>query len=327
MLDWLLLLTGFALLAGGAEALVRGASRLAASLGVRPLIIGLTVVGFGTSTPEMVVSALASASGEPAIALGNVVGSNIANSGLILAIAALILPMRCDMQLLRRDAPIMIAVTMLALALSWTGRIARLEGLLMLAGLAAFVWLTLRWARSEPPRIEAEFAAFEHDRGWLPEDTAANRRRLRRERLTHCVWIALGIALLVGGGHLLVESATALARRFGLSDAVIAATLVAVGTSLPELATSVVAALRREADISVGNIIGSNIFNLLGVLGLAAVIRPVPVPAAVRDFDLLWMAAFAAATALILRTGHRVTRLEGAALLAAYALFVFLLLR
>jgi cation:H+ antiporter len=327
MLDWLLLFTGLALLAGGAEALVRGSSRLAASLGVRPLIIGLTVVGFGTSTPELVVSALASASGEPAIALGNVVGSNIANSGLILAIAALILPMRCDMQLLRRDAPLMILVTMLALALSWTGRIARLEGLLMLAGLAAFVWLTLRWARAEPPRIEAEFAAFEQDRGWLPEDTAANRRRLRRERLIHAAWIALGIALLVGGGHVLVESATALARRFGISDAVIAATLVAVGTSLPELATSVVAALRREADISVGNIIGSNIFNLLGVLGLSALIRPVPVPAAVRDFDLLWMAAFAAATALILRTGRRITRLEGAALLAAYAAFIYLLLR
>jgi len=327
MLDGLLLFTGLVLLAGGAEALVRGASRLAASLGVTPLVIGLTVVGFGTSMPELVVSALASLNGEPAIALGNVVGSNIANSGLILAIAALILPMRCDMQLLRRDAPIMVAVTIATLGLSWSGRIARLDGLLMLAALAAFVWLTLRWARLEPAKIAAEFAAFERDRGWLPEDTVANRRRLRRERLLHGAWIALGVALLVGGGHLLVESATALARRFGISDAVIAATLVAVGTSLPELATSVVAALRREADISVGNIIGSNIFNLLGVLGLAAVIRPVPVPAAVRDFDLLWMAAFAAATALILRTGHKITRREGAALLTAYAAFVFLLLR
>ena len=327
MLDWLLLLTGLALLAGGAEALVRGASRLAASVGVSPLVIGLTVVGFGTSMPEVVVSALASFNGEPAIALGNVVGSNIANPGLILAVAALILPMRCDMQLLRRDAPIMILVTMLVLALSWTGRIARLDGLLTLAGLGAFVWLTLRWARLEPPRIAAEFAAFEHDRGWLPEDNEANRGRLQRRRILHCLWIALGIGLLVGGGHLLVESATALARRFGISDAVIGATLVAVGTSLPELATSVVAALRREADISVGNIIGSNIFNLLGVLGLAAAIRPIPVPAVVRDFDLLWMAAFAAATALVLRTGHKVTRLEGAALLAAYAVFVILLLR
>lgn len=327
MLDWLLLLAGLALLAGGAEALVRGASRLASSLGVSPLVIGLTVVGCGTSMPEVVVSAIASFNGEPAIALGNVVGSNIANSGLILAIAALILPMRCDMQLLRRDAPIMILVTMLVLALSWTGRIARLEGLLMLAGLAAFLWLTLRWARLEPPRIAAEFAAFEHDRGWLPEDTEASRSRLQRQRILHCLWIALGIALLVGGGHLLVESATALARRFGISDAVIGATLVAVGTSLPELATSVVAALRREADISVGNIIGSNIFNLLGVLGLAAAIGPIPVPAVVRDFDLLWMAAFAAATALVLRTGHKITRLEGAALLAAYVAFVFLLLK
>lgn len=336
MLEWLLLLAGLVLLAGGAEALVRGASRLAASLGVRPLVIGLTVVGFGTSMPEVVVSALASANGEPAIALGNVLGSNIANSGLILAIAALITPMRCDMQLLRRDAPIMIGVTILALALSWTGVITRLEGLLMLAGLAGFVWLSLRWARAEPPAIEAEFASFEQDRGWLvqsepmareglPSDPAG-RRRLQRQRLMHCVWIALGIALLVAGGHLLVESATELARRFGISEAVIAATLVAVGTSLPELATSVVAALRREADISVGNIIGSNIFNLLGVLGLAAAIAPVPVPAAVRDVDFLWMAAFAAATALVLRTGHRISRLEGGLLLAGYGLFVWLLL-
>ncbi len=326
MLDWLLLLGGFALLAGGAEALVRGASRLAASLGVRPLVIGLTVVGFGTSMPEVVVSALASADGEPGLALGNVLGSNIANSGLILAVAALIAPLRCDLSLLRREAPIMILATMLALLLSWTGAVTRLAGLLLLAGLVTFVWLSLRWARAEPARVEAEFAAFEQDRGWLPTGPEG-RRQLCRQRLWHGMWIALGIALLVVGARLLVESGTGLARRFGVPEVVIGATLIAIGTSLPELATSVVAALRREADIAVGNIIGSNIFNLLGVLGLAAAIRPVPVPPAVRNFELLWMAAFAAITVLVLRTGQRITRWEGAALLLAYAVFLFLLLR
>jgi len=327
MPDWLLLLIGLGLLVGGAEALVRGASRLAASLGVRPLVIGLTVVGFGTSTPEVVVSALASAQGEPAIALGNVLGSNIANSGLILAIAALILPMRCDLVLLRREAPIMLLVSLLVWMQAWTGSVTRLQGLLMLATLGVFVWVSLRWARAEAPAIEAEFKEFEVDRGWLPEDFARSKRKLRRTRMQHAMWITVGIVLLVAGGHLLVESATALAHRFGVPDIVIAATLIAVGTSLPELATSVVAALRREADISVGNIIGSNIFNLLGVLGLSAAIRPVLVPPAVRDFELLWVVAFAAATALVLRTGHKITRIEGGVLLAAYAVFLFLLLR
>jgi len=327
MLDWLLLLIGLALLAGGAEALVRGASRLAASLGVRPLVIGLTVVGFGTSTPEVVVSALASAQGEPAIALGNVLGSNIANTGLILAIAALIVPMRCDLALLRREAPIMVLVSLLVWMQAWNGAVTRVQGVLMLVTLGVFVWVSLRWAKSEAPAIEAEFKEFEVDRGWLPEDSVQSARRLRRTRMQHAIWITAGIVLLVAGGHLLVESATALARRFGISELVIATTLIAVGTSLPELATSVVAALRREADISVGNIIGSNIFNLLGVLGLSAAIRPVPVPSAVRDFEVLWVVAFAAGTAVVLRTGHKITRVEGASLLVGYAVFLFLLLR
>jgi cation:H+ antiporter len=326
MFDWLLLLTGLVLLAGGAEALVRGASRLAASLGVSPLVIGLTVVGFGTSAPEMIVSALASLEGQPATALGNVVGSNIANPGLILAIAALITPLRCDLQLLRRDGPIMVAISLLAWGLAWTGTFTRWQGALMLALLAGFIWLALRWARQEPSQLAEEFRQFEADRGWLPPDSAATRRMLRA-RLVHAAWIIAGLLLLVGGGYLLVESAIAIARRFGIAESVIAATLVAVGTSLPELATSVVAALRREADIAVGNIVGSNIFNLLGVLGLAAVIRPVPVAVAVRDFEFLWMVAFAAATAIILRTGHRITRLEGAILFAGYLAFVALLLR
>jgi cation:H+ antiporter len=308
---------GCAALYFGAEWLVRGAARLASALGVRPLVIGLTVVGFGTSAPELVVSAVASWRGQPDTALGNVVGSSIANPGLILALAALISPMKTDLGLLRREGPLMVAVTMVFVALAWTGSYTRWEGALMLAGLVAFVWLSLRWSREEPAAIEAEFAQFEQEQNLVAQKAGAQQAG----------WIVAGIATLVLGGNLLVTSAAGLARRFGISELVIAATLVAVGTSLPELATSIIAALRREADISMGNIVGSNIFNLLGVLGLSAAINPIPVRAQVRDFEMVWMLAFAVATFLILRTGHRITRAEGAALLAGYAAFVFFLLR
>jgi cation:H+ antiporter len=316
-MDVAMLALGCVALYFGAEWLVRGAARLAFALGVRPLVIGLTVVGFGTSMPEAVVSALASGRGQPDVALGNVLGSNIANSGLILATAALIAPMKTNLALLKREGPIMLAVTLLALALAWTGAIARWEGILMLAGLAAFVWLSLRWSREEAPAVEAEFEKFEAER----------HLTAKRVRARQFVWIAAGLVTLVIGGHVLVTGAVGLARRFGIAEIIIATTLVAVGTSLPELATSIVAALRRETDISVGNIVGSNIFNLLGVLGLASVIRPVPIATAVREFEFLWMVGFAAATALVLRTGHRITRAEGGLLLAAYVVFVLLLVK
>ena len=301
----------------GAEWLVRGAGRLASALGVRPLVIGLTVVGFGTSTPELVVSAMASARGEPDTALGNVLGSTIANCGLILALAALLSPVKSQLSLLKREGPILVGVTIACWLVAWTGVYTRWQGALLLVGLGLFIFFSLRWAREESPSIEAEFEQYESEhqllaRGHLPRQLG---------------WIAAGMAVLVLGGLLLVTSATTLARRFGISELVIAATLVAVGTSLPELATSLVAAVRGQADISVGNIIGSNLFNLLGVLGISSLIRPIPVAAEVRNFEFLWMLAFVVATALILRTGHRVSRAEGGLLLAAYVVFVFLLFR
>jgi len=316
--DVAMLLAGFAALYYGAEWLVRGASRLAFAMGVRPLVIGLTVVGFGTSMPEVVVSAVASFRGSPETALGNVVGSNIANSGLILATAALIAPLKTDLGLLKREGPLMVAITLLLSIVAWFGGAYwRWQGALMLAGLVAFVWLSLRWARAEPPRVEAEFEKFERE-----EDLLARGHRARQ-----FAWVFAGILTLVAGGHLLVTSAVSLARRFSIPEIVIAATVVAVGTSLPELATSIVAALRREPDISVGNIIGSNIFNLLGVLGVGALIHPIPVAPAVREFEFVWLLAFAVATFLILRTGHRISRAEGVFLLAAYVVFVVLLIR
>jgi cation:H+ antiporter len=316
MTDAFILLLSLTALAAGAESLVRGASRLAAALGVRPLVIGLIVVGFGTSMPEVVVSALASWQGRPETALGNVLGSNIANPGLILALAALIAPMKCDMGLLRREAPILVLVTLATWGVAWTGVIARFDGVLLLAGLAAFVYFSLRWARQEPAAIEAEFAKFEQEQKLLARGSIGQ----------HVAWILAGLVVMVVSSHFLVGAAVNIARRFGISELVIGATLVAVGTSVPELATSLVAAVRREADISVGNIIGSNIFNLLGVLGLSATIRPIPVTSAVRDGEFLWMLAFTAATLLILRTGHRISRPEAAALLAAYAAFLLLAL-
>lgn len=315
--DLAMLAAGCAALYFGAEWLVRGAARLASALGVRPLVIGLTVVAFGTSTPELVVSAVASFRGQPDTALGNVVGSNIANPGLILAVAALINPMKTDLGLLRREGPLMVAVTMAFVALAWTGTYTRGQGALMLLGLMAFVWLSLRWSREEPAAIEAEFAQFEKD-----QQMTAKKVRARQFG-----YIALGIATLVVGGNLLVTSAVGLARQLGISEMVIAATLIAVGTSLPELATSIIAAMRGEADIAVGNIVGSNIFNLLGVLGLSATINPIPVRPQVRDFEMVWMLGFAVATFIILRTGQRITRAEGVALLAGYAAFIFFLLK
>jgi len=311
------LLIGLAALYFGAEWLVRGAAQLASAFGVRPLVIGLTVVGFGTSMPEVVVSALAAARGEPDIALGNVVGSNIANLGLIMALAALVSPMRSDLNLLKREGPLMLAVSLAVWALAWTGLYSRWQGAGMLVGLALFVFFSLRWARREQASVEAEFEQFGVEHKLL-----AQRARMRQLGL-----VVAGLGVLIVGSHLLVSSALALARTLGVPEFVIATTLVAVGTSLPELATSVVAAVRRQADISMGNLVGSNIFNLLGVLGLSAAIRPIPVAASVRNSELLWMVGFAAATIFILRTGHRISRSEGGALLAAYAVFLFLLLR
>lgn len=315
MRDFLLLLLGLAALGFGAEALVRGASRLAAALGMRPLVIGLVVVGFGTSMPEVVVSALASLEGRSETALGNVLGSNIANPGLILALAAMIRSMKCDLSLLKREAPLLLAVSLAVWAAAWTGAISRFDGFLLLVGLGVFVWVSLRWAKEETPALEAEYRKFETEQNLLKKGPMR----------AHLTWVAGGIALLIAGGHVLVIAATGLARKFGVPEIVIAASVVAVGTSLPELATSIMAAVRDEADISVGNVIGSNLFNLLGVLGLSALIRPIPVGRTALTNEFAWMFGFAVATTIILRTGHRISRVEGALLLTGYILFTLLL--
>ncbi len=309
-----LLLLGLAVagLYFGAEWLVRGASRIALALGVRPLFVGLTIVAFGTSAPELVVCVVAAAQGNTDVALGNVLGSNIANVGLILGLSAAVAPVRVSLRLAQRELPFMMAATLVVYALAWRASLGRLEGLLLFLALLAFTWLALRWARREPPAVVAEFESAQQVR------VAGKRLQVARD----VGLVMLGLGVLSGGGHLLVVAAVDLARRAGISEFIIAATLVAVGSSLPELATSVVASLRGESDILVGNLVGSNLFNILGALGLAAVVRPIGVNPKVLGFEFVALLVFSAAMAAVLRRGHQVERWQGIVLLAAYAGFV-----
>lgn len=306
------LLLGLTGLYVGADWLVRSAARIAAGLRVRPLFIGLTIVAFGTSTPELVVCVVAAAQGNTDVSLGNVLGSNIANIGLILALAAILSPIRVSLKLVRHELPFMLAATLVFYALAWRMRFERWEGLLFLLALVGFAELARRWAVQEPPGVAAEFESFQRGQGM--------RQRVRYAR--DLGLLLSGLLLLLGGGHLLVVAAVDVARRAGISDLVIAATLVAVGSSLPELATAMVAALRKEADILVGNLVGSNVFNILGALGLSALVRPVWVDFSVLEFEFVLLLVFSAAMAVVLRTGSRVSRWEGLVLLAGYVGFV-----
>lgn len=304
----LLTLLGLILLYGGAEGLVRGSSALALRLGLSPLLVGLTVVAFGTSSPELAVSVRAALAGQGDMALGNVVGSNIANVALILGVCALVRPLRVDAQVVRWDAPVLFGTSVLLVVLLGDRVLGRPEGLGLCAALVAYLALSVRLARREPsPLIHDEFARA------LP----AAPRRLWAEVLL----VLAGLGLLVLGGRFLVSGAVTVARGLGLSEAFIGLTVVAVGTSLPELATSLVAAARGEADLAVGNVVGSNIFNVLGVAGLASAIHPMTA-SALSGFDLWTMLAVAAVALPIVWTGHRVSRGEGALLALGYCAYV-----
>ena len=314
------MLTIFALLAGGllllyfgAEWLVRGSAALALRLGLSPLVIGLTVVAYGTSTPELAVSFKAALQNNGVVALGNVVGSNICNLGLILGLAALINPLRVQMQLLRFDVPVMIGCSLALPLLLWDGIISRGEGLLLVAGIITYTIVNLRLARRERnPIVLEEFS------------NAAPVTRPRPRAGLELLLIAAGIGLLVLGGRLFLDGAVDLARRLGVTEAVIALTLVAAGTSLPELAATAVAAFRREADIAIGNLIGSNIFNLLNILGISALVRPLDA-GGLAGTDLAVMIALALITAPLLRTGFTLHRWEGGLFLLSYIAYVFYL--
>ena len=313
----LLLMAGLALLVIGAEALVRGASRMAASVGISPLVIGLTVVAFGTSSPELAVSVQSAYAGQANIAFGNVVGSNIFNVLFILGISAAITPLVVAQQLVRLDVPLMIGVSLLVYLLGWNGEINRLEGGMLFAGMIAYTAFSIRQSRKESQQVRDEYAA----------EFGGGATRGVRQAILNLALVVAGLGLLILGARWLVDSAVSLAQAMGLSELIIGLTIIAAGTSMPEVATSIVAAIRGERDIAVGNVVGSNIFNLLAVLGLTSLVAPdgVPVPAPALAFDLPVMIAVAFACLPIFFTGFRVARWEGWLFLTYYALYVLYL--
>jgi cation:H+ antiporter len=312
---------GLLLLAGGAEALVRGAVRLAASLGVPPVVIGLTVVAFGTSAPELVVSVAAAAEGKGALALGNVVGSNICNVLLILGASALVAPLWVAEEVIRTELPLLLLVSGATLLASLSGVFSRLEGLLFLAGLGGWVGLQLRAVRGGVRRQALV-------RELRPAPSAPQGPPVR-ERLRGLLFSLLGLAALAGGAQLVLSGAVQVARAFQVSELTIGLTVVAVGTSLPELATSLVAAWRGQGDLAVGNVVGANLFNLLGVLGSSALASRggVSIPPEALRFDLPVMLFSTVLCWPILRSERMVTRAEGGALLVGYAAYMFFLFR
>jgi cation:H+ antiporter len=302
VIAFLLVIVGLALLVAGAELLVRGAASAALALGISPLVIGLTVVSFGTSAPELVTGIIAAARAEPGIVIGNVVGSNIFNVLAILGLAAVLAPLPVDRQLLRVDVPLMVTLSLLIWLATADGKLAGWEGALLLAGIVGYTTFAVR--RGRRASVELEERVSDGLRLELPQ------RHLARDGAL----VLAGLVLLVWGAAWLVRGATELARVFGVGELVIGLTVVAAGTSLPELATSVVAALRRHTDIAVGNVVGSNIFNLLAVLGASATVAGGGVSVSPRaiGFDLPVMVLVAAACMPVFLSGSRVERWEGA---------------
>ncbi len=318
----LLCLIGFVILSYAADKLVEGASNLALNLGVSKTVIGLTVVAAGTSLPEMVVSVNASIKGNPALSLGNVVGSNIMNAALILGIASLISPILCGKEMVRREVPIMIGTALLLWYMAHTGQhITPSEGLILLGAMIAYTFLSYYWSRNETAIAEdlantAESITGDGDSADEPPTTAGN-----------LAYIVVGMIGLVAGSELLVRGAITIAHGFGVSDEVIGLTLIAIGTSLPELATSIQAARKGQSEISLGNVVGSNIFNILGIVGCASAIsffnstpetRVLNVSSEMLGLHIPLMVVVSLGVLPIMRTGMRIVRLEGAFLVAVY---------
>jgi cation:H+ antiporter len=315
----ILFVIGLVILIAGAELLVRGASRLAVTVGISPLVVGLTVVAFATSSPELAVSIGAAFSGQADLAVGNVVGSSIFNVLFVLGVSALIGALVVAQPLVRLEVPLLIGVSVLLLVLGLDGLISRWDGLLLSTGFVAYTVFVIRQSRKTSGQVEAEYN----------QEFGQGGRRGPRQTLIDVGLIVVGLAFLVLGARWLVNGAVSLARVLGLSELIIGLTIVAAGTSLPEVATSVIASIRKERDIAVGNVVGSNLFNILAVLGLTALVAPngINVPAAALRFDLPFMIAVAIACLPIFFTGYRIARWEGALFLAyfvAYTLYLIL---
>lgn len=319
---WLPLMGGLILLIAGGELLVRGAVQVATSLGVSPLVIGLTLVGFGTSAPELVTSVQAALSGAPGIAYGNIVGSNIANVLLIGGAAAMIFPIAISSAALKRDGLVMIVVIVLFAAVSAVTPLGRVIGALFVGGLVIYVYTAFRQERAAPPVDHG--AVYDKSLALQETDPALNMTSSHRSSLLISALIALaGLVLVVVGGKFLVDGAVSLARGFGISETVIGLTIVALGTSMPEFITSVVAGFKRQGDVAFGNIIGSNIYNILGIGGATALMAPGAVPSEIVGFDNFVMIGVSALLVGMAWTGFRINRWEGAVLLAGYAAYVY----
>ncbi len=312
-----LLILGLILLVVSAEWLVKGASRLASVFGISPLVIGLTVVAFGTSAPELAVSVMSAFKGQADLALGNVVGSNIFNVLFILGLAAMVTPLIVAQQLVRLDVPVMIVVSALVLVLGYDGNIGRLDGLLLFAGGVGYTIFLIRQSRRETN--EAVKSEYEKEFGLDAKKSTV---------LVDIGLVLVGVGGLVLGSKFLVDGAVEIAKYFGVSELIIGLTIVSVGTSLPEVATSVVAAYRGERDIAVGNVVGSNIFNILSVLGLSSIIAPhgINVAASALAFDIPVMIAIAVVCLPIFFAGYEITRFNGAIFFTFYLLYVVYLI-
>lgn len=306
------LLVGLVLLVAGAEGFVRGAARLAAVIGLSPLVIGLTVVSYGTSAPELAVSLRASLLGQAEIALGNVIGSNIFNILMTLGIASLIVPLTVAQQLIRLDVPIMIGVTGLVLMFAMDGELGRLDGSILLVGSLIYtVFLVYQSRKESDEEVQAEYE----------KEYAGSGQKTWKSALRNGLILLVGLGMLVAGANMLVFGATAIAEAMGVSQLIIGLTIVAIGTSLPELATSLVACYRGERDIAVGNVVGSNIFNILTILGVTATATGVPVSSAAISFDIPVMLAVAIACLPIFYTGNRISRWEGLLFISYYVAY------
>jgi cation:H+ antiporter len=311
----LIFLAGFAFLTAGAEFLVRGSSRLALRMKVPLVVIGLTVVAFGTSLPELLVTIIANAQGGSVaeMAIGNVVGSNIANFALILGIVSLLRPVNVERKLLFQEYPLMLVASLIFFAMAWNSIISRWEGALLFFGLIGFTLYSYTAARDLPAADQAEAV------GVSVEELGAEEQPSTLTLLRDLLFIAIGIGGLLLGAHWLVNSATFIARYAGISELVIGLTLVAVGTSLPELATSTVAILRKEGDIAVGNIVGSNLFNILAIVGISSMIRPLPAPLEMRVVDFPFMLLISLLPLLlVLPRPHIMNRWNGTLMLILY---------
>ena len=302
------LISGIVVLYFGAVWLVRGASRLASSLGVSPIVVGLTIVSLGTSAPELVVCLVAALQGNPGLAIGNVMGSNLANIGLILGLTSLVHPLEVKHRVVWREMPVMLLITFAIYPIAFDRVLSRMDGFMLLLVLLAYlVWV---FRSGHPDEIKSSHG---------PRDSMATSEEaaslLNLKDIGH---VALGSAFLVLGGYCIVKGAVEVASALGISEVIIGLTVVAIGTSLPELATSLVAAMRQEVDIAVGNIIGSNIFNLTAIFGTTAIVRPIMIPETVLSRELAGVVFMSLLLLPILRNGWQIKRWEGALLLTAY---------